>query len=549
MPALQFILTTAGKNAIVNANNTGTAPVVIDRVAVGSASWTPTAAATALNTEIKKISAIGGAAVADDTIHVTAHDSGSDVYTVKEVGLYTAGNVLLAIYSQSTPIITKGADTVALIAADLVITGVPAGSVTVGDTTFDYPQATETVKGVAELATTAEAQAGTDDERIITPKKLQDVTATATRKGVIELATDAETTTGTDTARAVTPAALRAALLVHGMPTANPLANGTNLNSVAVSGFYRGAAGGYTNLPTRPGGGTTFDFDLVHVQAPAGEASQMMFVSGTEIYFRNKDAGTWSVWQRLITASNVATESAQGIIELANSTEVITGTDTEKAVTPAGLAGLTATTGRRGIIEIATTSEAQAGTDSERALTPQALQQVTASSIRKGVAEIATDAEVQAGTDEERIVTPAGLRACTATTTREGVIRVATGTEANEGSASNLAIVPNTLRLYPGSCRAWVNFNGSGTVAIRASHGVTSITDRGVGRYTINWDGVFGSSNYCFVACARQINDISDSCTVSPRVSETKSAGALQITVTEGADVQDSTEICVAAFA
>jgi hypothetical protein len=35
-------------------------------------------------------------------------------------------------------------------------------------------------------------------------------------------------------------------------------------------------------------------------------------------------------------------------------------------------------------------------------------------------------------------------------------------------------------------CRAWVNFNGTGTVAIRASGNVSSITDTGVGNYTVN---------------------------------------------------------------
>jgi hypothetical protein len=36
-------------------------------------------------------------------------------------------------------------------------------------------------------------------------------------------------------------------------------------------------------------------------------------------------------------------------------------------------------------------------------------------------------------------------------------------------------------------CRAWVNFNGTGTVAIRASGNVTSITDNGTGNYTVNF--------------------------------------------------------------
>jgi hypothetical protein len=36
-------------------------------------------------------------------------------------------------------------------------------------------------------------------------------------------------------------------------------------------------------------------------------------------------------------------------------------------------------------------------------------------------------------------------------------------------------------------CRAWVNFNGTGTVAIRESGNVSSVTDSAVGRYTVNF--------------------------------------------------------------
>lgn len=419
MPALQFILTTAGKAAIVNANNTGTNPVVIDRVAIGSASWTPTAAATALQSEIKKISAVGGGAVADDTIHVTATDSSSDVYTVKEIGLYTAGNVLLAIYSQADPIITKGAATVALIAADLVIGGVPAGSVTVGDATFDYPQATETVKGVAELATVAEVQAGTDTERIVTPAGLNARTATMSRTGIVELATESEVQNGADATRAVTPATLNTC---------------------------------------------------------------------------------------------TATETRRGVIELATVAEVQAGTDTTRAVTPAGLNACTATTSRSGVIELA------------------------------------TDAEVQAGTDATRAVTPSSLNACTATTTRSGVIEIATQSETDAGTDGTRAITPNTMRLYPGSARAWVIFNGEGTLSIINSFAVASVTDLGVGQYRINWDNAFGSSNYCWVAGARQYNDTDDAAVVSPRNAQGKTTSSLSISIIEGGGLRDCPEVCVAAF-
>jgi hypothetical protein len=46
-------------------------------------------------------------------------------------------------------------------------------------------------------------------------------------------------------------------------------------------------------------------------------------------------------------------------------------------------------------------------------------------------------------------------------------------------------------------CKAWVNFNGTGTVAIRASYNVSSITDNGVGDYTVNFTSALADANYC----------------------------------------------------
>jgi hypothetical protein len=45
-------------------------------------------------------------------------------------------------------------------------------------------------------------------------------------------------------------------------------------------------------------------------------------------------------------------------------------------------------------------------------------------------------------------------------------------------------------------CRAWVNFNGTGTVAIRASGNVSSITDNGTGDYTLNFTNAMPDVNY-----------------------------------------------------
>lgn len=48
-----------------------------------------------------------------------------------------------------------------------------------------------------------------------------------------------------------------------------------------------------------------------------------------------------------------------------------------------------------------------------------------------------------------------------------------------------------------GSAKAWVNFNGTGTVAIRAAFNVSSITDNGVGDYTVNFTTAMPDANYC----------------------------------------------------
>lgn len=48
--------------------------------------------------------------------------------------------------------------------------------------------------------------------------------------------------------------------------------------------------------------------------------------------------------------------------------------------------------------------------------------------------------------------------------------------------------------------KAWVNFNGTGTVAIRAAFNVSSITDNGTGDYTVNFTNALADANYSGVA-------------------------------------------------
>ena len=64
-------------------------------------------------------------------------------------------------------------------------------------------------------------------------------------------------------------------------------------------------------------------------------------------------------------------------------------------------------------------------------------------------------------------------------------------------NSAQFATVTGTAPIYP--CRAWVNFNGTGTVAINASGNVSSVTDNGTGDYTVNFTTAIVAANYASV--------------------------------------------------
>jgi len=70
-----------------------------------------------------------------------------------------------------------------------------------------------------------------------------------------------------------------------------------------------------------------------------------------------------------------------------------------------------------------------------------------------------------------------------------------TGTQSVSGNLSFNSGYGSSAVAY--GCRAWVNFNGTGTVAIRSSGNVSSITDNGTGDYTVNFTTAMPDVNYC----------------------------------------------------
>ena len=95
-----------------------------------------------------------------------------------------------------------------------------------------------------------------------------------------------------------------------------------------------------------------------------------------------------------------------------------------------------------------------------------------ATTSTKGVVELATQTEVNSRTDTTRVITPSTL----------------------EGGVNTILNASGGAPLF--ACRAWVNFNGTGTVAIRASGNVSSITDNGTGDYTVNFITALSDVDY-----------------------------------------------------
>ena len=96
------------------------------------------------------------------------------------------------------------------------------------------------------------------------------------------------------------------------------------------------------------------------------------------------------------------------------------------------------------------------------------------------------------------------------------------------------------------ACRAWVNFNGTGTVAVRASGNVSSITDNGTGDYTVNFATAMPDANYSTAGTSRS-SGISNGMTLGTVVVLTTS---VRVSTTSGSanSLLDTDEICISIF-
>jgi hypothetical protein len=101
------------------------------------------------------------------------------------------------------------------------------------------------------------------------------------------------------------------------------------------------------------------------------------------------------------------------------------------------------------------------------------------------------------------------------------------------------------------ACRAWVNFNGTGTVAIRGSGNVSSITDNGVGDYTVNFTTAMPDANYSMVGSSGQSGGALTVVTVATTIGGVRVApttSSLRIVVSNIGTARDSDDTCLSIF-
>ncbi|MEE4451463.1 hypothetical protein [Novosphingobium resinovorum] len=172
MATLVLKLTDAGLAAVQAAS--GSDPTVIDGLGLTATPFDYAPTLTALPGEFKRVEVASGIASAANVTHLTAYDTSADVWTATGFGLFLDDGTLFAVHTGAEPVMSKVSLAFALLAFDIAFEADFASNIAYGNAVFAYPLATEDISGVAEIATQGEVDAGDDDRRFVTPRKLRD---------------------------------------------------------------------------------------------------------------------------------------------------------------------------------------------------------------------------------------------------------------------------------------------------------------------------------------------------------------------------------------
>lgn len=165
--AIVLVVTDAGMARFTAAQGDEDIDLTIAEVGLTATAFTAAPGMTGIPDEFRRLTTVTGAAVGDDTLHLTITDDGATGYTARGFGLFLADGTLFAAYGQAGVLATKNPATALLIAVDVVFPVAGVEQVTFGDIGFLNPPATTDTRGVVELATQAQANAGTPGPYVI----------------------------------------------------------------------------------------------------------------------------------------------------------------------------------------------------------------------------------------------------------------------------------------------------------------------------------------------------------------------------------------------
>lgn len=113
-------------------------------------------------------------------------------------------------------------------------------------------------------------------------------------------------------------------------------------------------------------------------------------------------------------------------------------------------------------------------------------------------------------------------------------VNALSGVTTVSSSAANTPVVLQDSGSNTNTCRAWVNFNGTGTVAIRASFNVTSITDNGTGDYTVNFTTAMPDTNYSTIVSGNENNNQLNRVWNVPSTATSPTTSAIRMSMVNG---------------
>jgi hypothetical protein len=254
MSKLALTITQAGHARFTAAQVDDDIDLSISQVGLSDREFVAAPTLTALPGEFRRVATISGDAVGDNVVHMIVRDAAALAYRVRGFGLFLGDGTLFATYAQPDPLFEKAALSEMHLAIDIAFPTTNVEQLTFGDTNFLNPPATEAKKGVAALATQDQVDAGTDAERIVTPKTLAQRLASlwsgrrilggglATGGGdlsqdrtiTVPAATAAEADAGTLATKALTPASI--VNIIASIAARVPLTRRINTGGLALGG-------------------------------------------------------------------------------------------------------------------------------------------------------------------------------------------------------------------------------------------------------------------------------------------------------------------------